>query len=549
MAYLVLARKWRPQTWEEIVAQQHVTVTLRNAIQHNRLAHAYLFCGPRGVGKTSAARILAKALNCEKGPALIPCNACSSCIEITESRNIDVLEIDGASNRGIEDVRNLRDGVRYAPVSGKYKIYIIDEVHMLTNEAFNALLKTLEEPPQHVLFIFATTQPQKVPATIVSRCQRFDFHRASLKDIVSLLKRISASESIIIDEDALLLIAKKSDGSLRDSQTILDQIVSFATGPITVSEVNQALGMIDQELYFRASDCIAARDGSGLLGLVESVLMQGTSADEFLSGLVEHFRNLLVTSDAGGAAVLELPEADKKRYAEAVKQFRIEDILRLMRITTDSLNSLKLGIHPRFILEFAVVKMARMDKTVTVDDLLSSIAKLKQGAVAEPAQEEPLPVPLLAPENTIVAEPMDRKVREPEKTPENPSGSGTHHVVSLKEIQDRWEEFIQEVKLGRVTVGTFLQESAPVGLEGNTVVIGFRLCNGFHIDAILRAESIMNQALRKVYGRDLRFRCLKGEFAQLESTKALSKEDQLQKLKETNPTIDMLSKELGAELA
>lgn len=544
MAYLVLARKWRPQGWDEIVAQQHVTATLRNAIQHNRLAHAYLFTGPRGVGKTSAARILAKALNCEKGPTVQPCNTCSSCTEITESRNMDVLEIDGASNRGIEDVRNLRESVRYTPVSGKYKVYIIDEVHMLTNEAFNALLKTLEEPPSHALFVFATTEPQKVPATIVSRCQRFDFHRASIQDIVTLLKRVALNECIQVDDDALLLIAKKSDGSLRDSESILDQIVSFTSGKITATEVVQALGMIDQEVYFHASDAITAKDVTKSLDLVEKLFYEGYSTEEFLSGLVEHFRNLLVVRDAGQADFLELSDTLKKQYAEKAGLFQDEDLLRLIRITADSLNSLKQGIPPRFVLELAFIKMSKLDKTVALDDLLSSLSRLSDNGACPPEGE--------AKPGKLVSNPQAKKEENPPaSTPADTphkKEADSGNPISLEEVQKQWGEFIQEAKAGKVTAGTFLQEGAPVAIEGNLITIGFRQCNGFHIDAIMRSEGIIKLALKKVFGRDLNFRCIKGEFAQLENAKGYSKEERFQQLKETSPAIEMLSKELGAEL-
>ncbi|MGE5855121.1 MAG: DNA polymerase III subunit gamma/tau, partial [Syntrophaceae bacterium] len=233
MEYLVLARKWRPQVFEDVVGQDHVITTLRNAIRLGRVAHAFIFSGPRGVGKTSVARILAKALNCEKGPSEIPCNACANCREITEGSSMDVREIDGASNRGIDEIRELRENVKFSPSSSRYKIYIIDEVHMLTKEAFNALLKTLEEPPEHVMFIFATTEVHKVPATILSRCQRFDFRRISIEEIMTRLRYIAGEEKVTIDEDALMVIAKKGDGSLRDSQSIFDQVRSFCGNTIT----------------------------------------------------------------------------------------------------------------------------------------------------------------------------------------------------------------------------------------------------------------------------------------------------------------------------
>ena len=233
MSYIVLARKYRPMFFEDVVGQQHVTRTLQNAIEQNRIANAYLFAGPRGVGKTTVARILAKALNCEQGPTPRPCNQCSYCLEINESRSLDVFEIDGASNRGIDEVRNLRESLRYSPSAGKYRINIIDEVHMLTNEAFNALLKTLEEPPKNVLFIFATTEPHKVPATIMSRCQRFDFKRMSNKNIIEQLRMLCEKEQIEIDDESLRLIATRADGSMRDSESILDEIIAFAGKKIT----------------------------------------------------------------------------------------------------------------------------------------------------------------------------------------------------------------------------------------------------------------------------------------------------------------------------
>ncbi|MDP2807111.1 MAG: DNA polymerase III subunit gamma/tau, partial [bacterium] len=249
MSYLVLARKWRPQNFEQLIGQQHVTTTLRNAIKSKRIAHAYLFSGARGVGKTSAARVLAKALNCAEGPTETPCNKCSSCVEITGSRSIDVLEIDGASNRGIDEIRDLRENVKYTPTQGKYKIYIIDEVHMLTKEAFNALLKTLEEPPAHAIFIFATTEIHKVPITILSRCQRFDFRKVEVSVVVDYVKRMLQGEDVQASDDCLYLVAQKSEGSMRDAVSLLDQLISYGGQKLTAEDARQVLGLVDEALF------------------------------------------------------------------------------------------------------------------------------------------------------------------------------------------------------------------------------------------------------------------------------------------------------------
>jgi DNA polymerase III subunit gamma/tau len=527
MGYLVLARKWRPQTWDEVVAQQHVTGTLRNAIQLNRIGHAYLLAGPRGVGKTSAARIMAKALNCEKGPGPDPCNACSTCLEITGGRSMDVIEIDGASNRGIEDIRSLRETVRYAPTRGRYKVYIIDEVHMLTTEAFNALLKTLEEPPEHVLFLFATTEPHKVPATILSRCQRFDFHRVAVQDMVALLGRICKSEAIDIDEEALHLIARKADGSLRDSQSILDQMVSFASGPIRAADVVNALGLIDQQLFFEMTDAIGARNTAQGLDLVEKLVASGTSIEEFLDGLLGHFRDLLVVRAAGGAGLLEMSEGNRKRFEEKAAAFREEDLLRLIRVVADAQLQVKFSDNPRIPLELAVVKMSKLDKTASIQDLLAQLGELKKkppepavrradAGLSGSAETETAPRPVVKPKPAAPAPkpvPAAVSAAQPSST-----GAGAVDPSFLKEFQDRWEDIIALVKKKKITVGAFLAEGAPIQVRNGAVEIGFAPCNGFHVDSIMRAQAIISESLKETFGRDVLFRCIKGDFPQVRRT-------------------------------
>jgi DNA polymerase-3 subunit gamma/tau len=508
------------------VGQRHVTATLRNAIRHNRIAHAYLLTGPRGVGKTSAARIMAKVLNCDKGPTPDPCNACPNCLDIANGRCMDVVEIDGASNRSIDDVRSLRETVRYAPVHGRTRVIIIDEVHMLTTEAFNALLKTLEEPPEHVLFLFATTEPHKVPATIVSRCQRFDFHRIGTADTVSLLRRICDAEGIAAEDAALHLIARKADGSLRDSQSLLDQMVSFADGPIRVEEVVKALGLIDQQLFFDVTAAVAGGDTAKGLDLAERITDSGTSVEEFLIGLTEHFRNLLVAHALGNADVLDLPEAERKRTVETAARFPEEDLLRFLRVVTDTLNGLKANANPRIALELALIKLIRMDRAVAIKDLLEELRSVKK--------KEPLPDRPLTPANNRPPAEPQRPERSSESAPDSPlpvseAPERTRGALTLGDVQARWEEVIARVKQRKITAGSFLEEGTLSRVVDNVVEVGFPLCNGFHVDAVSRAQQIVQDVLREVLGRDVQFRCVKGDFPQ---RKPLSeKERQLEAIK------------------
>src|SRR5690606_9468081 len=300
MAFIVTARKWRPQKYSDVVGQEHITATLKNAIKNNRIAHAYLFTGPRGVGKTTTARIFAKSLNCLNPVDAEPCNECEMCKSILSTQSLDIIEIDGASNRGIDEIRTLRESVKYAPSIGKYKVYIIDEVHMLTKESFNAFLKTLEEPPSHTIFIFATTDVHKVPPTIISRCQRFDFRRIQLDTIKSTLARIAESEKIEIDDKTLTIIAKKADGALRDAESFFDQVVSFcgntADGEISkidAATVSQMLNLIDDEMYFRISDAVLIKDFKTVFEVTNIIYENGWDFIDFTAGLIEHFRNIM----------------------------------------------------------------------------------------------------------------------------------------------------------------------------------------------------------------------------------------------------------------
>jgi len=388
--YLVAARKYRPQRFGEIVAQQHVTETLQNAIRLDRLAHAYLFSGPRGVGKTTAARILAKAINCttslEQRDLGEPCRECESCVTFEQSRSLSILEIDAASNNRVEDIRELRDTILIPPQGSKKKVYIIDEVHMLSNAAFNALLKTLEEPPPHALFIFATTEPHKVLPTILSRCQRFDFRRIAVPEIINHLKAICQEEHITADEASLMLIAHKGDGALRDSLSAFDQAVSLCGTSLVYDELAKAFGVVGIDLFFEVTDFIRTGNSAGLLTVVDRILSQGYDLHEFLVGLANHLRNLLVASTMPDTSLIEAAESVKQKYAESAPHFTEADLLRLLMITADGEQHLKTSVQPRLQMELSLLKMASMAHAVDLREALKKLDDLEKHVRSAPKE-------------------------------------------------------------------------------------------------------------------------------------------------------------------
>lgn len=374
MSYQVIARKWRPQSFTDVVGQNHITQTLSNALKNGRLPHALLFTGPRGTGKTSSARILAKALRCPNAVNFVPCNECDSCREIATGSSVDVIEIDGASNNGVDSIRELRETVAFMPTSGKYKVYIIDEVHMLSTSAFNALLKTLEEPPGHVVFIMATTEVHKIPQTILSRCQRFDFRRIPTRQITERLKMICDADGVPSEDEALWVIARQGDGSMRDSQSLLDQVITFANGPLTRANVVEILGLTDRALLFDTLNALVDRDSKAVLTVIEKISTAGFEPHLFSQDLLEMIRNLLLVkvSESQAASILEMPDTELQALQEMAGRLSEEDIHMLFDMALKGGSDIPRAQDPRIVLEVILLRMASAPKLVDLKGLLQS---------------------------------------------------------------------------------------------------------------------------------------------------------------------------------
>ncbi|HQP10583.1 MAG TPA: DNA polymerase III subunit gamma/tau [Candidatus Omnitrophota bacterium] len=506
MAYLVLARKYRPQTFDEVVGQEHITDLLKKTIQSNRLTQAYLFCGPRGIGKTSCARILAKSLNCEKGPTLKPCGKCPACTEIAKGTSFDVLEIDGASNRGIDEIRALRENVKFAPSCGRYKIYIVDEVHMLTAEAFNALLKTLEEPPEHVKFIFATTAPNKIPATIISRCQRYDFRRIPMKVLVGSLEQISKEEKLKIDQEALYAIAKAAQGGLRDAISILDQLSALSDKGIGAQDVFSMLGLVETQFLFELADALGQKDCSLCLQVMDKILDKGKDVRQLCRDITEHFRHLMIMKIGSQSTeeqlrsigkLIDYPNALKDTLLGQCKKFTLKEILMAIDVFIEAQETARIIESVRMPLEVALAKLtyqgetakspsaSRGEQPVRVFDEKSrglspaSVLRDKKGQVditgsspqADesgkdlPNEEEDEPLGLAdknAEDLDVLAAQEFGHVDEPEETD-----------LDLPKIRKAWDALTHGVSRERMSIATYLQSGVPYTFTDKTLTIGF----------------------------------------------------------------------------
>lgn len=497
--YQVSARRWRPQTFGELVGQEHVSRTLVNAIRAGRVAHAFLFTGVRGVGKTTAARVLAKALNCERGPTPEPCNACVNCREITTGAAVDVLEIDGASNTGVDDVREIIENVRYRPAKARLKIYIIDEVHMLSNSAFNALLKTLEEPPSHVKFIFATTDVHKLPATVQSRCQRYDFRRIPLRQVVERLRAIVDSEAVSISDQALFLLAREGEGSMRDAQSLLDQVLAYAGQAVQDEEVLDILGIVDRKLLYEMAGAVLEHDGKRALDILSAVHARGYDMRRLTRDLVEHFRNLAVAKVTAGSLLPDLSDAEREAVVGQAERITQEDCDRAFRVLLETDEDVARSSYPKLILEMAVLRVATMSPLLPLEELVSKLdaveQTLRRGSTASPSGNAGPAT------RTSASKTPSAPARSTPKTQSPPRGGAPAGVES--EGFD-WQGFVGFVTRERPPLAHYLGSCARS--QASAEVLTVCAPRGFYFDYLARRDHVEEIAAlaAQYFGRALR---------------------------------------------
>ncbi|MFD0698793.1 DNA polymerase III subunit gamma/tau [Paenibacillus sp. GCM10027628] len=523
MAHIALYRTWRSQTFREVVGQKHITQTLQNSLRENRLTHAYLFNGPRGTGKTSTAKILAKAVNCEHGPAEEPCNECSACKRITEGAVMDVVEIDAASNRGVEEIRDIRDKVKYAPTEVRQKVYIIDEVHMLTTEAFNALLKTLEEPPAHVMFILATTEPHKIPATIISRCQRFDFRRVSMEEQVQRLQYVCDQEQISISEEALHYIARLSDGGMRDALSLLDQAASFATGEVQLSDILSITGGVASDQFKKLVLAIKDRELGAALELIDTFMQEGKSADKCIENLIDYFRDLLMVRMVPNSPVITERVFDMNELREVAGHFSPAEMMAIIETLNHYQSEMKYSVQPQTLLEISIMKISGGARGAEVGHLSSDLAS---GGGASPQgdvigqltkklqQLEDQLAGLV--KSGLTAVPADSLSKQ---TPQRPSLSavpakksgikldGYLKAVDAPETKTalmKWSQILGLVKEKKITVHAWFVNGDLVSTLDDTVLVAFK--NEMHRNTTEKPENklLIEQVLTSVLGKPYR---------------------------------------------
>ncbi len=488
MSYQVSARKWRPQNFSEVIGQGHIVQTLKNALLNNRIGHAYLFSGTRGVGKTTMARIFAKALNCVKGPTPEPCNECEMCRDITGGYCPDVVEIDGASNTGVDDVRELRENVKYASSKGRYKVYIVDEVHMLTKSAFNAFLKTLEEPPAHIIFIFATTEPNKIPETVISRCQYFEFKRISINDVVEQLMLITKKEGIKVSRDILTLIAKSAEGSMRDALVAMDQILSFSDGTIKEEDVKIILGFVGREVLSSFMNSIIQKDIQNILKLVKELTINGTDLRIFCKEFLEYIRNLMVIKVATEpSSLIELSAAEIEHFKSEAEKVSIEELQQMFNIILKTEADIRQASQPSLVIEMALIRMTQIGKVMAVDEILKRLENLGQKPVLR------------------VGEGTEDRRQKTEDREQRTEGRNTAPVEE-KDISSLWVKIKESVGAKKPSLGGILEDIKLSNIRGDEIILNFKekASESFYRKTLELNQGVIRDTIKEVVGRDLK---------------------------------------------
>ncbi len=556
MAYLSLYRKWRPQNFSDIAGQKNIVKTLKNAIELDRIAHAYLFCGPRGTGKTSTAKVLAKSLNCENAPTTSPCDSCEVCNKIRSNNSMDVIEIDAASNRGIDKIRELREKVKFSPTEGNYKIYIIDEVHMLTKEAFNALLKTLEEPPEYVIFILATTEPHKLLPTILSRCQRFDFKRLSESDIIERLKFIAREEKIEVSDDALLVIARYSNGGMRDAISILDQAISFTKGKIDLADIEEVLGVVGKEKLFEIIDIIINGDVKAGINLINQIIEQGVDIKQFVNDLIYHCRNLLLTKECKDIdRLINASQEFKQKLKQQSKKLSKKRLFQLLEQLTKLEYNLKNTIKAEIIIEMGLVKLIREQakdtkKEFNYDTILDRLTKVEQKLAGEKINLKTQSNS----KNSLKDNKENKndyqsdnnkqlkqktkvnknKTTKTKKTQVSDDFQSEESDLNLADIKSAWDKVIKDLKKKKkMQLYSVLQHNTRLNkLSDNKLFIKLENESSFYKDTLYKGKSVLNESIQKVFGPDLRVEYVFSDFKKKSKKEQVMEDDLVKEVME-----------------
>lgn len=495
MAFKALYRRFRPKTFDDVVGQEHITRVLKNQILNDNIAHAYLFSGTRGTGKTSTAKIFARAVNCIDNNTGNPCNACEVCRSILDDNIMDVVEMDAASNNSVDDIRDLKEKVKYPPSKGRYKVYIIDEVHMLSKGAFNALLKTLEEPPSHLIFILATTEPQKLPATILSRCQRYDFKRITVKEIVTTMKNICDELNIEVEERGLQLIARNSDGAMRDALSILDQCISFADEKVSYEYILELLGTVNSDIIFDMADSIIEKDLEKSLKTVDELIIIGKDIHQFIKDMINHFRNLMVSKASDKLNdIIDGTEETIERFKIQSQNIELSRIIAIIKLLSEAEVNSKWSSEPRIILETTIMKMLSPELDTSVDSLLARISNLESAVkrgkivVEEKSQDTNTKRNIAKTVSKQVTKKEAIKIEE-DKKEEIIINKEINENIDINDVMKIWPDMMKKIKTEKISIQALLSEGIPHDIEGNTLYVLFKDGFGFHKDAVNKDDN------------------------------------------------------------